>query len=85
MFLRTTTDQQKFRGFMIMAEIDGERGHGYFYPAKASLKMANPVDCKNLPESCQDESCQVAETMNNVIYAPIYRVINNKFTMFEYQ
>ena len=70
---------------MIMAEIDGERGHGYFYPAKASLKMANPVDCKNLPESCQDESCQVAETMNNVIYASIYRVINNKFTMFEYQ
>ena len=41
-----------------MAEIDGERGHGYFYPTKDSAELTKPVDCTNLPLSCEDESCQ---------------------------
>ena len=41
-----------------MAEIDGGRGHGYFYPTKASAKLSKPVDCTSLPASCSDESCQ---------------------------
>ena len=43
---------------MIMAEIGGERGHGYFYPTKDSADLSKPVDCTNLPLSCEDESCQ---------------------------
>ena len=59
MFLRTATEEQKFRGFFLMAEIDGERGHGYFIPAKDSKDKVKAVNCEALPSSCEDESlCQ---------------------------
>ena len=58
-FLRTATEEQKFRGFFLMAEIDGERGHGYFIPAKDSKDKVKAVNCEALPASCEDESlCQ---------------------------
>jgi hypothetical protein len=49
-----------FRGFMIMAEVDGERGHGYFVPAVKSKKLAGRLDCAGLPTTCPDTAaCQV--------------------------
>jgi len=42
-----------------MAEVDGERGHGYFIPAKDSVKLTKAVNCENMPLSCKDENeCQ---------------------------
>ena len=59
MFLRTNKESQKFRGFLVMAEADGDRGHGYFVPAKDSLDLVKAVNCASLPASCEeDDSCQ---------------------------
>ena len=42
-----------------MAEVDGERGHGYFIPAKDSVKLTKAVNCENMPPSCSDDNaCQ---------------------------
>ena len=58
-FLRTATEEHKFRGFLLMAEIAGERGHGYFIPAGDSKDKVQAVNCEELPASCEDESlCQ---------------------------
>jgi len=35
-FLKTTTAEQNFRGLLVMAELDGGRGHGYFIPAETA-------------------------------------------------
>ena len=45
-----------------MAEVDGERGHGYFIPAKDSKKFTKAVNCEKMPPSlCRgddDNACQ---------------------------
>ena len=58
-FLRSLRDQRAFRGFMLMAEVNGDRGHGYFVPADESAELAATMDCENLPVTCADEAaCQ---------------------------
>jgi len=58
-FLRSLRDQRAFRGFMLMAEVNGDRGHGYFVPADESAELAATMDCENLPVTCTDEAaCQ---------------------------
>ena len=57
-FLRSLKDRA-FRGFMLMAEVNGDRGHGYFVPADESAELAAAMDCENFPASCEDEAaCQ---------------------------
>ena len=42
-----------------MAEVNGDRGHGYFVPADESAELSATMDCENLPSTCQDEAaCQ---------------------------
>jgi len=58
-FLRTTKAGAPFRGFMIMAEVHGDRGHGYFVPAPESNNVAGRLDCQGLPVTCADPAaCQ---------------------------
>ena len=58
-FLRALRDARAFRGFMLMAEVNGDRGHGYFVPADESAELSATMDCENLPSTCQDEAaCQ---------------------------
>merc|ERR1739842_138651 len=58
-FLRTTKAGAPFRGFMIMAEVHGDRGHGYFVPAPESNKVAGRLDWQGLPVTCADPAaCQ---------------------------
>ena len=58
-FLKTKTAEQNFRGFLIMAEVDGGRGHGYFIPAKDSKDLVQSLDCKGLPSPCPEpNTCQ---------------------------
>jgi len=58
-FLRTTKGGATFRGFMIMAEVHGDRGHGYFVPAPESKNLAGRLDCQGLPVTCADPAaCQ---------------------------
>lgn len=58
-FLRSTSEDKKFRGFMIMAEAVGERGHGYFVPTIETKPFAKALSCENLPSTCSDPAaCQ---------------------------
>ena len=58
-FLKTTTAEQKFRGLLVMAEVDGDRGHGYFIPALDSKDLVQSLDCKGLPSSCPEpDTCK---------------------------
>ena len=52
--MKTSNKKQKFRGFMIMAEVDGERGSGYFY----SRKDKDLVQTINCPVECDEDECQ---------------------------
>ena len=43
---------------MIMAEIEGERGFGYFY-TKKDKELVKTINCSELPTNCDDETqCQ---------------------------
>merc|ERR1712203_710803 len=58
-FLRSKKEGQKFRGFMIMAEGLGERGHGYFVPTLESKPLAKTLNCEDMPSTCPDPAaCQ---------------------------
>jgi len=66
-FLRTAVDEVIFRGFMIMAEVHGERGHGYFYPALQSKELAGTLDCAKLPATCPDPTRAACQGTANAI------------------
>lgn len=58
-FLRSKFEDRKFRGFMIMAEVLGERGHGYFVPTIESKPLAKTLNCEDMPSTCPDPAaCQ---------------------------
>jgi len=58
-FLRSKKEGQKFKGFMIMAEVLDERGHGYFVPTIESKPFAKALNCENMPKTCPDPAaCQ---------------------------
>ena len=58
-FLRSKKEGQKFRGFMIMAEVLDERGHGYFVPTLESKPFSKALNCEDMPSTCPDPAaCQ---------------------------
>ena len=57
--LKSETGVDKFRGFLLMAEVSGARGLGYFIPSLASKSLVQSLDCPALPSSCPEPSaCQ---------------------------
>ena len=57
-------DVERFRGFLVMAEVEGERGHGYFIPNAPSRDVARTLDCPDLPAGCDAESGACQGTSN---------------------
>jgi len=53
--LKSETDD-KFRGLLLMAEVGGARGLGYFIPSQASKALVKSLDCPDLPSTCPEPS-----------------------------
>ena len=57
--LRSESGDDKFRGFLLMADVGGARGLGYFIPSLDSRDLVQSLDCPELPSTCPEPSaCQ---------------------------
>merc|ERR1711981_108922 len=57
--LKSESSGDRFRGFLLMAEVGGARGLGYFIPSQASKALVQSLDCPDLPSTCPEPSaCQ---------------------------
>ena len=52
--LRSESGDDKFRGFLLMADVGGARGLGYFIPSLDSRDLVQSLDCPDLPSTCPD-------------------------------